>query len=75
MDVIEYTLSDLFEQLGLADSEENIIQFIDRYRGVKQQAPLHEATFWTESQSKFLHLATSEGSEWNDVVQELNALL
>jgi hypothetical protein len=75
MDVSEHTFKNLFLQLGLPDSEDDIEQFIARHRGIDKGVTLHEADFWNMSQSAFLSEAIADDSDWAEVVDHLDVLL
>jgi hypothetical protein len=75
LDTSVYSLSGLFAQLGLPNSESDIEQFIKRYYPLPQAEPLANAAFWTESQATFLREALANDAEWAEVVDELNILL
>lgn len=68
------TLELLFEQLGLDSDEAAIDQFITDHQ-LDQNTPLHEASFWSESQKNFLISHWKKDDEWALMVDELNALL
>lgn len=72
MDTSTHTFSALFEQLGLPSDTDSIEQFIRTHQLFSQEVPLHEASFWTESQAAFLQDAISSDSDWAEVVDELN---
>ena len=72
MDRSSHTFSALFEQLGLPADSKSIEQFIRTHRLFSDDIPLHEASFWTESQAEFLREAISSDSDWAEVVDELN---
>jgi hypothetical protein len=72
MDTSTHTFSALFEQLGLPSDKDSIEQFIRTHQLFSQEVPLHEASFWTESQAAFLQDAISSDSDWAEVVDELN---
>lgn len=72
MDRSSHTFSALFEQLGLPSDSASIEQFIRTHRLFSDDIPLHEASFWTESQAEFLREAISSDSDWAEVVDELN---
>ena len=70
-----YTLKDLFAKLGLPNSPAAIDAFIDRHRPLPQAEPLASASFWSAEQAAFLQQARQPGSDWAEVVDELNCLL
>lgn len=75
MDTSTHTLSALFEQMGLPSDKDSIEQFIRTHQLFSREVPLHEASFWSESQAAFLRDAISDDSDWAEVVDELNTSL
>jgi len=75
MDTSQHTLHNLFEQLGLPSSDQEIEQFVKTHRLFGDQIPLHEASFWTESQARFLRDEILCDAAWAEVIDELNSLL
>ena len=55
MDTSQHSMHNLFEQLGLPSSEQDIEQFIRTHRLFSQDIQLDQATFWTPAQADFLH--------------------
>lgn len=51
---IEYTMNELFAQLGLANSDEAIEKFIADNQ-LDEETSLKEATFWSDSQRAFIN--------------------
>lgn len=72
MDTSAHTFSALFEQLGLPADNDSIEQFIRTHRLFSSEIPLHQASFWNETQAEFLREAISNDSDWAEVVDELN---
>ncbi|WP_020210129.1 DUF2789 domain-containing protein [Gilvimarinus chinensis] len=70
-----HSLSALFDQLGLPSEAENIETFIGRHRPLAADIKLAEASFWSESQQRFLQQAIGDDADWAEVVDELDALL
>lgn len=70
-----HTLSELFLQLGLPDSPEEIEAFIDQHSPLKPRVALEQADFWNEGQAEFLHDAIFEDSDWAELVDQLDARL
>ena len=75
MELIDKNMDNLFAQLGEANSVTDIATFIERHAPIAGEVMLHEATFWTQSQSHFLREATDMDAAWAPVVDELNARL
>jgi hypothetical protein len=75
LDTSVHSLSGLFAQLGLPNSQKDIDSFIDKHRPIPQAEPLSKADFWNESQASFLREAILANADWAEVVDELNLLL
>jgi len=75
LDTSVHSLSGLFAQLGLPNSQSDIEQFIQRHYPLPQAEPLANAEFWNESQAAFLRDAIVNDADWAEVVDELNVLL
>lgn len=66
---------ELFEQLGLGSSAEEIHAFLRSHAPLPHQVALPDAPFWTPAQAAFLREALLEDSDWAEVVDALNAAL
>lgn len=75
MESTNHTLKDLFGQLGLLDSHEEIEGFISMHRPLDGAVRLAEAPFWTSSQANFLRDEINEDADWAEVVDQLNLRL
>lgn len=75
MDSPYHRFAALFTQLGLADDDVSIQAFIERYAPLPGDMLLHEAPFWTASQSHLLSASLTEDADWADVVDRLNLAL
>ena len=73
MELIEKSMTALFEQLGEISDDAAISQFIELHGQLPGGTLLHEATFWSSSQACFLREAISLDAAWAPVVDELNA--
>jgi hypothetical protein len=71
VDTSVYSLSGLFAQLGLPNTQSDIEQFIKRHYPLPQAEPLANAAFWTA----FLREALADDADWAEVIDELNILL
>jgi len=69
-----YSLTTLFEQLGLPSEPDEINQFI-KDNQLASDVHLHEASFWTPQQASFLKQGISRDASWTDVIDELNVRL
>lgn len=75
LDTSTHTLSGLFAQLGLPNSNSEIEKFIAQHRPIAQAEPLSKADFWNAAQAQFLRDAVLSDSDWAVVVDELNVAL
>jgi hypothetical protein len=75
MEFSNHTLKDLFGQLGLPDSFEEIEGFISRHRPLAAGVQLADAPFWTSSQAGFLRDEIDEDADWAELVDQLNLRL
>lgn len=75
MELPNHTLSDLFEQLGLAADEAAIESFVALHRPLPEGLAVFDAPFWTPSQAQFLREKIREDADWAEVVDSLGALL
>jgi hypothetical protein len=65
----------LFDQLGLDDSDDAILQFIEQHKPLPAELALHEADCWNASQAEFLRRAIEDDADWAEVVDHFDALL
>lgn len=75
MELLEPNMQSLFAQLGEASDEAAIARFIEKHGHLRGHTKLHEAAFWSESQSRFLRDALQQDGNWAPVVDALNARL
>ena len=75
MDTQKYTLATLFAELGLANDEQAISEFIYRHKHLEDDINIVDAKFWSPSQKKFLRSAQQSDSNWLPIVNQLNTLL
>ncbi len=68
------TLELLFEQLGLPADQAAIDQFVKTHQ-LASEVILPDASFWSESQSAFLHEHWHQDDEWIVIIDKLNQLL
>lgn len=71
----DQSLAALFAQLGLSSDEADIRDFIGKHRPLAATVKLHEAHWWSASQSGFLRDAIDNDAAWAVVVDELDAQL
>lgn len=65
----------LFAQLGQPNDDAAVSRFFDLNAPLPDGMRLHEAPFWTPSQSSFLSEAIGLDADWAKVVNDLNARL
>lgn len=75
MENFEHTLSELFAQLGLANSPREIDAFIHSHRPIPEDVSLPDANCWNQSQSEFLREALDDDSDWAELADQLNSRL
>ncbi|SJN59845.1 DUF2789 domain-containing protein [Vibrio ruber] len=75
MEISQHDMTDLFEQLGLGSSPDEIKDFVKKHRYTRDSTPLHKASFWTASQSAFLKQAIEEDADWAELVDQLDVML
>ncbi|MBN7821417.1 DUF2789 family protein [Bowmanella sp. Y26] len=69
------SIHDLFEQLGLENTDNGINGFIERHKGLNDKVKLENAPFWNPSQAQFIQRALAEDAEWAEIIDQLNARL
>lgn len=74
MDMSEHTMQNLFQQLGLDNSEQAIENFIQQHE-LPENIRLENAPFWSPAQSAFLKECLAADSDWAEVVDQLNVQL
>lgn len=75
MDDSNHTLCDLFEQLGLPCSTQDIDAFIENHRPLPPEVALCEAPFWSDAQKTFLSEQLKADADWAELVDQLNLRL
>jgi len=75
MDMHQHGMVELFQQLGLGSSPQEMKSFINEHRHKRDSVPLHEASFWTSSQATFLKQAIEEDADWAELVDHLDVIL
>ncbi|HHF3274750.1 TPA: DUF2789 domain-containing protein [Vibrio alginolyticus] len=75
MEMHQHGMAELFQQLGLGSSPQEMKDFINQHRHKRDSAPLHEARFWTMSQANFLKQAIEEDADWAELVDQLDVML
>lgn len=69
-----YTMNDLFAQLGLDSSDEAIETFIKNHQ-LSENTLLTNAPFFNDAQKLFLQEEKQKNAVWAMVIDELNARL
>lgn len=67
----DYTMNDLFAQLGLDSSDEAIDNFIENNQLAKDEK-LIEASIWTKQQCMFLQEEWKKDAAWVEIIDDLN---
>ncbi|MDC0609615.1 DUF2789 domain-containing protein [Vibrio sp.] len=75
MEMYQHGMADLFEQLGLGGSPEEIKNFVKSHRQRLDSMQLHEANFWNDSQADFLKRAIEQDADWAELVDQLDNML
>lgn len=70
----DYSMNDLFAQLGLDSSDEAIENFIANHQLAKEEN-LIKADIWDEKQRMFLQEEWRKDAAWVEVIDELNVRL
>ena len=70
----EYTMNELFAQLGLDSSDEAINDFIEKNALAKEEK-LTESMIWTDNQRMFLQEEWQKDAAWVETIDELNVRL
>ena len=70
----EYSMNELFAQLGLDSSDEAIDRFIENNQLAKEEK-LTEASIWNDNQRMFLQEEWEKDAAWVEVIDELNVRL
>ena len=71
MDLVQYNMQTLFAQLGLDNSDQAILAFIQAHQ-LPENVKLGDASFWSTGQSQFLKEKWQGDDEWALVVDQLN---
>lgn len=67
----EYSMNELFAQLGLESSDEAIDSFIEKNQLAKEEE-LIESTIWNDNQRAFLKEEWNKDAAWVETIDELN---
>ena len=75
MELSVHPFSELFAQLGLANDEASIRQFIATHSPLPDGMRLEEAPFWSPAQAQLLREERLDDADWAMVVDRLNVAL
>ena len=67
----EYSMNELFAQLGLDSSAEAIVSFVENNKLAKEEK-LIEAAVWNDNQRAFLQEEWNKDAAWVEVIDDLN---
>ena len=70
----EYSMNELFAQLGLDSSDEAINSFIEKHQLAKNEE-LIKSDVWNDSQRMFLQEEWEKDAAWVEVIDDLNVRL
>ncbi|HSB98165.1 MAG TPA: DUF2789 domain-containing protein [Spongiibacteraceae bacterium] len=70
----DHDFNELFQQLGLPNSETAIEKFCSEHKLRKEEA-LPDAKFWSPAQAQFLREAWHQDSDWIVTIDQLNTCL
>lgn len=70
-----HAFRDLFAQLGLPNSDDEIADFIRAHSPLPDFVKLADAPCWTQSQAAFLRDELAEDADWAEVIDQLSAAL
>ena len=70
-----HTMTNLFAQLGLPNSNDEIAVFIKTHSPLPEAVKLADAPWWTPAQASFLREELAEDADWAEIVDQLNAAL
>ena len=67
-----HSMTNLFNQLGLASEPADIEGFIEAHRPLADELRLAEAPFWTVSQAGLLREQVLEDADWVGIIDKLD---
>lgn len=70
----QYTINELFAQLGLDDSDEFIAKFVKKNQ-LDKDTLLSDAPFWSEKQRMFIKDEWRRDAMWSLAIDDLNERL
>lgn len=75
MQMTQLTMNALFAQLGLANNDAAIAEFLDAHAHADTALHLHESPIWNAAQAAFLRQAILDDADWCVVVDQLDTRL
>ena len=75
MESTVHPFPELFAQLGLANDNASIQQFIATHSPIPNDMRLEDAPFWSTAQSQLLREERRDDADWAMVVDRLNVAL
>ncbi|WP_334177268.1 DUF2789 domain-containing protein [Pseudoxanthomonas sp.] len=75
MELSVHPFSELFAQLGLANDDTSIQQFIATHFPLPDGVRLEDAPFWSTAQAQLLREERRDDADWAMVVDRLNVAL
>lgn len=67
----EYSMNELFAQLGLDSSDEAIDSFVEKHQLAKDEE-LIKSDVWNDNQRMFLQEEWTQDAAWVETIDELN---
>ncbi|WP_350560082.1 DUF2789 family protein [Psychrobacter sp. CAL346-MNA-CIBAN-0220] len=67
----DYTINDLFAQLGLDSSDQAIDNFVEKHQLAKDEK-LIESDVWNDNQRMFLQEEWEKDAAWVEIIDDLN---
>ncbi|AZG72703.1 DUF2789 domain-containing protein [Shewanella livingstonensis] len=74
MDTTSNDLSHLFKQLGLADNQQGIDDFVKQNK-LDKHTLIVDADCWNSGQKAFLKEALLEDAQWSEVIDQLDVMM
>lgn len=75
METSFHPLKDLFDQLGLYSSSEEINKFISAHSPLDSKISLVDANFWNATQRAFLQEELLKDADWAEIIDLLDSQL
>jgi Protein of unknown function (DUF2789) len=73
MEGSRHSMTNLFNQLGLASEPADIDAFIEAHRPLAGDLNLNEAPFWTVSQAGLLREQVLQDADWVGIIDKLDS--